>query len=231
MDRRITYGLLVALAVLIVLAGLLNSNIVSPAPTEAGSVTATLAPLWSVDSASINLVRIEDLTNGTHVEVQKNEKGTWLVMDIPSVEADQAKVTSAVDSLAKPLVYRDFGEGLDAAEFKLDKPLYKLTVKTADGKSFVLDIGAMLPTGTGYYVRMEGTTKILGVRTSFLQPVIDFLVNKPLPATPTPTSTITPTVTATPTVTETPTLTPTIGSPTATPATQTVTVETPSATP
>jgi hypothetical protein len=210
MDRRITYGLLIALAVLIALAGLLNSNILQPAPTKAGSTTPTLAPLWSVDSESINLVRIEDLQNGTHVEIQKNEKGTWLVMDIPSAEADQSKVTTAISSLAKLLVFRDFGENLKPEEFNLDKPLYKLTVKTADGKSFVLDIGAKIATGTGYYVRMEGTKNILGVRSSFLDPVIDFLTNKPLPATATPTSTITPTVTTTPTETPTPTLTPTI---------------------
>ena len=35
MDRRITYGLLIALVVLIALAGLLDSNILQPAPTEA----------------------------------------------------------------------------------------------------------------------------------------------------------------------------------------------------
>jgi len=210
MDRRITYGLLIALVVLIALAGLLQSNIIKPAPTEAGSVTATLAPLWSVDSASINLIRIEDLKNGTHVEVQKNTAGTWLVMDIPSVEADQAKVTAALGSLAKMLVYRDYGENLKPAEYDLDKPLYKLTVKTADGKTFVMEIGAPTPTGTGYYVRLEGAKNIVGVRSSLLSPVIDFLTNKPLPATATPTFTITPTITATPTVTPTFTLTPTI---------------------
>jgi hypothetical protein len=201
MDRRITYGLLIALVVLIGLAGLLQSNIIKPAPTEAGSVTATLAPLWSVDSASVNLIRIEDLKNGTHVEVQKNTAGTWLVMDIPSVEADQAKVTAALGSLAKMLIYRDYD---------LDKPLYKLTVKTADAKTFVLEIGAPTPTGTGYYVRLEGAKNIVGVRSSLISPVIDFLTNKPLPATATPTFTITPTITATPTVTPTFTLTPTI---------------------
>jgi hypothetical protein len=210
MDRRITYGLLIALVVLIALAGLLDSNILQPAPTEPGSVTPTLAPLWSVDSASINLIRIEDLKNGTHVEVQKNLAGTWLVMDIPSAEADQSKVTAALSSLAKMLVYRDYGDNLKPEEYDLDKPLYKLTVKTAEAKTFVMEIGAPTPTGSGYYVRLEGAKNIVGVRSSLLSPVIDFLTNKPLPATATPTFTITPTVTATPTVTPTVTLTPTI---------------------
>ena len=210
MDRRITYGLLIALVVLIALAGLMDSNILQPAPTEPGSVTPTLEALWSVDSASINLIRIEDLKSGTHVEVQKNTAGTWLVMDIPSVEADQAKVTSALAALAKMQIYRDYGENLKPEEYDLDKPLYKLTIKTAEAKTYVLEIGAPTPTGTGYYVRLEGANSIVGVRSSFLSPVIDFLTNKPLPATATPTFTITPTITATPTITPTFTLTPTI---------------------
>jgi hypothetical protein len=201
--------LLIALVVLIALAGLMDSNFLQPAPTEPGSVTATLAPLWSVDSASINLIRIEDLKNGTHVEVQKNQAGTWLVMDIPSVEADQAKVTTALGSLAKMQIYRDYGENLKPEEYDLDKPLYKLTVKTADAKTYVLNIGAPTPTGTGYYVQLEGAKNIVGVRSSFLSPIIDFLTNEPLPATATPTFTITPSVTVTPTITSTPSITPT----------------------
>jgi hypothetical protein len=230
MDRRITYGLLVALVVLIALAGLLDSNILQPAPTKPGSVTATLAPLWSVDAASINLIRIEDLKAGTHVEVQKNAKGTWMVMDIPAVEADQTAVTNVVTSMSKVLVYRVYGEDLKPEEYNLDKPLYKLTVKTTDGKSFVLEIGAMNPTQTGYYCRMEGTKTIVDVRTSFLSSVVGWVSNKPLPATLTPTFTVTPTIT--PTSTETPTETPTpteTATPTATP-TVTNTPETPTAT-
>lgn len=226
MDRRITYGLLIALVVLIALAGLLDSNILQPAPTEPGTVTATIAPLWSVDGASINLIRIEDLKAGTHVELQKNTKGTWMVMDIPAVEADQTAVTTVVTSIAKVLIYREYGEDLKPEEYDLDKPNYKMTVKTSDGKSFVLEIGAMNPTQTGYYVRMEGTKKIVAVRTSFLSSIIGWVSNKPLPATFTPTftttSTITPTPTDTPTSTmtatetATPTMTETPGTPTVT---------------
>ncbi|MBN1440685.1 MAG: DUF4340 domain-containing protein [Anaerolineales bacterium] len=218
MDRRITYGLLVLLVVLIALAALLDSNIIQPAPTPASSVTATLEPLWSVDGASINFIRIEDLNAGMHVEVQKNTKGTWMVMDIPSAEANQTSVTSVVTSLAKVEVYREHGTDLELEIFDLDKPNYKLTVKTSEGKSFVLEIGAMNPTQTGYYARIEGSPKIISVRTTFLSGVIGWISNKPLPPTITPTFTITPTNTTTPTITRTPTLTPTeTATPTETP--------------
>jgi hypothetical protein len=111
MDRRITYGLLIALVVLIALAGLLDSNILQPATTKVGSTTPTLSPLWTVDEASINLIRIENLKSKTLVELQKDQKGTWLVMDIPAVEADQTTVKSAVTSLSKLTINRDYGEG------------------------------------------------------------------------------------------------------------------------
>jgi hypothetical protein len=214
--------LLIALVVLIALAWLLDANILEPAAPEAGSVTPTLAPLWSVDAASIILIRIEDLKGGTHVELQKNQKGIWLVMDLPTVEADQTAVTSAVNSLAKVQIMRDYGEDLKPEEFGLEKPNYLLTVKTSNA-TYVLEIGALNPTGTGYYARMENTKKILGVKTSLLSSIIGYLANKPLPATVTPTFTITPTVTPTPTNTATPTVTPTMETPvgSGTPATET----------
>jgi hypothetical protein len=212
------YGLLIALVVLIALAALLDSNILEPAAPEPGSVTPTLAPLWTVDAASINLIRIEDLKQGTHVELQKDLKGTWLVMDLPAVEAETTALDTAVTNLAKMVINRDYGEDLNPDEFGLAPDTYLLlTVKTSDGKSFELEIGALNPTGSGYYVRMKDDPKrIYGVRNTTLSGIIGWLTSKPVPATITPTFTVTPTITTTPTVTSTPTETPTV-SPTETP--------------
>jgi hypothetical protein len=227
MDRRILLGLVIAFVVLVGLAWLLDANASMPSPTvPAGSVTATLAPLFSVDSTSINLIRIEDLTKSTKVELQKNQKG-WVIMDLPPVDADQTSVTNAVTNLSKITVFHDYGETLDPSEFGLAKPGYLLTIKTADGKSFSLEIGALNPTATGYYVRVPGTKRIYTVRIGVLSSVIGYLDNKPVPPTITPTFTITPTITITPTVTNTgtpatatATITPTISG---TPATATIT--------
>jgi hypothetical protein len=222
MDRRILLGLVIAFVVLVGLAWLLDANASMPSPTiPAGSMTATTAPLLSVDSASINLIRIEDLTKGTKVEVQKDAKGTWVIMDLPAVEAEQTTVSNALTSLAKITVFHDYGENLDPAEFGLAKPSYKLTIQTVDGKNFSLEIGALNPTATGYYVRLPGTKKILSVRASVLSTVIGYLTSKPLPPTITPTPTVTPTITPTPTVTNTGTITATVSG---TPATATPTV-------
>jgi hypothetical protein len=229
MDRRITYVLLIALVVLIGLAWLLDANILEPVTPEAGSTTPTVAPLWTVDPASINLIRIEDLKNGTHVEVQKNLQGSWLVMDLPAVAAETTAMDTAATNMAKLIVNRDYGVGLKAAEFNLDPPNYLLTVKTATGYSYELEIGALNPTGTGYYVRLKtDPNRIVGVSNALLSGIIGWLTSKPIPATITPTFTITPTSTATPTETAAPSATPTLtptGSPTlpVTPGTMTVT--------
>jgi hypothetical protein len=206
------YGLLVALVVLIALAALLDANLLEPAAPETGSVTPTLEPLWTVDVISINLIRIQDLKKGTHVEVQKDLKGTWLVMDLPAVEADTSAVETAVTNLAKLVITRDYGEGLNPEEFGLEEDSYLLlTVKTSDGQTFELEIGALTPTGTGYYVRMkDNPERIYGVKNTTLSGIIGWLTSKPIPATITPTFTITPTDTLTPTVTPTVTETPTV---------------------
>jgi hypothetical protein len=232
MNRRILLGLVIAFLVLVGLALLLDANASMPSPTiPAGSFTATTVPLWSVDSASINLIHIENLTNGTKVEIQKNQKGTWVVMDLTPVDADQTVISNALTNLAQIAVFHDYGENLDPAEFGLAKPSYLLIVKTADGKSFSLEIGVKNPTATGYYVRVLNTKKIYTVRATLLDSVIGFLTNKPLPATITPTPTVTPTVTPPPTITNTGTITVTVtetpGTPTptvsGTPATATIT--------
>ncbi|HEY5118802.1 MAG TPA: DUF4340 domain-containing protein [Anaerolineales bacterium] len=228
MNRRILLGLVIAFVFLVGLAWLLDANALMPSPTvRPGSVTPTAAPLWSVDSASINLVRIEDETTGTKVEIQKNQKGTWVIMDLTPLEANQETITAQLTNFALIPVFHDYGESLDPAEFGLAKPSYLLTIKTADGKSFALEIGAKNPTATGYYVRVPGTKRIVTVRANLLDPVIGFLINKPLPPTITPTPTVTPTITNTGTititVTETPTASPVTPTVSGTPATATIT--------
>jgi hypothetical protein len=212
------YGLLVALIVLVGLAWLLDSNILEPAAPEPGSVTPTLAPLWTVDAASINLIRIEDLKNGTHVEVQKNAQGTWLVMDLPAIEAESTAMDTAATNMSRLTIIRDFGGDLNAAEFGLAEPAYLLTIRTTSSQSYELEIGAAIPTGTGYYVRMKNDPdRILGVSQTLISGIIGWLTSKPVPPTITPTFTITPTATLTPTETPLPSATPTIGTPTETP--------------
>jgi hypothetical protein len=226
MDRRILLGLVIAFVVLVGLAWLLDANASMPSPTvRPGSITPTAAPLFSVDSASINLIRIEDEITGAKVEIQKNQMGTWVIMDLTPVEANQDTITAQLANLAVIPVFHDYGESLDPAEFGLDKPSYLLTVKTADGKSFALEIGAKNPTATGYYVRVPGTKRIVTVRANLLDTVIGFLSNQPLPPTITPTPTLTPTITntGTITVTETPTSSPVTPTVSGTPATATIT--------
>jgi hypothetical protein len=211
------YGLLIALVVLVALAWLLDSNILEPATTETGSVTPTLAPLWTADPASINLIRIEDLKSKTQVEVQKNSQGTWLVMDLPAVEAVSTTMDTAATNMANLTILRDYGTDLDPKEFGLAEPAYLLTVQTSTGQKFELEIGAANPTGTGYYVRMKNDPKrIVGVSKTLLSGIIDWLTTKPIPPTITPTFTVTSTVTSTPTATPPPSATPTAG-PTDTP--------------
>ena len=86
------YGLVVVLVILVALAALLDANVLEPATPDPGITTPTLEPLWTVDVLSINLIRIEDLDKGTHVEAQKDLNGTWLVMDLPAVKADTTKM-------------------------------------------------------------------------------------------------------------------------------------------
>jgi Domain of unknown function (DUF4340) len=220
MNRQITLGLIVVFIVMIGVAWILETSAKSETPMP-GSVTPTVAPIWSVDTGNIKVIEISDLKGFNKVRLEKNQKGTWKIMDLPVVVADQGNVANILASIAKINVLYDYGEDLNPADFELDKPDYELMIQTTDGVTHTLDIGAQTTDQQGYYVRLPGEKRILVVSTSALSGVIGYLTNEPLPATITPTVTSTPTITMTPTITETPTptvtLTPTIDIRTPTP--------------
>jgi hypothetical protein len=220
MNRQITLGLIVVFVVMLGVAWILETSARSITPIP-GSVTPTVAPIWSLDQGNITMVRIEDLKSNTKVELRKSQKGVWKIMDLPPVEADQSYVKSMVGTISKLEVIYNYGEDLNPADFELDKPDYLLTVLTSDGVTHSLQIGAKTTDQQGYYVRIPGEKRILVVSTTSLSGIIGYLTHKPLPPTITPTITSTPTITLTPTITETPTatitLTPTKDVRTATP--------------
>jgi hypothetical protein len=222
MNRQITLGLIVVFVVMIGVAWVLETSAQTETPLP-GSVTPTIAPIWSVDTGNIKKVIIEDVKSGTKVQLEKNLKGQWKIIELPPILADQSNVINMLSSIAKITILYDYGEDLNPADFELDKPDYRLTVETSDGVSHTLEIGAQTTDQQGYYVRVPGEKRILVVSTSTLSGVIGYLTHEPLPATITPTVTSTPTITLTPTITETPTptitLTPTkdLRTPTPTP--------------
>jgi hypothetical protein len=205
MNRTVTIILVIVLLALIGAAWLLDRP--QPTPTPSGSVTPTLAPVWSIVETDLTEVRFEDLKNKNvpALDMRKDQSGNWILYGMLtgdsrlSREADQTTVTSVLGQVILLNPVADLGEGLNLQTFGVDKTGFLLTIKTADGTTRALEISRdTTPTGNGYYVLLQGTNRVYIVPTSSVDPLFGFLINQPILATVTPPpATATPDATAT----------------------------------
>lgn len=210
MDRRTTFALLIALAVLLITAGIVQgwfvqgaSRIVGHpllAPTATG--TSSVQSLWSFDSSKVQMLEISDLQQAKNVILQRQTDGSWRLTAPSDEPADTGTVEEAAAQVSSLAISTNLGTGLDTSLFGIAKPHYELTLKTST-QNYILEIGAATPTGSGYYVREKGDSRILIVDQSSLNSVIAFLNQLPLLPTATPASSPTPAATATPSPTAT----------------------------
>jgi len=206
MDRRTTYALLIVLVVLVIGAGVLQGwfvqgasrvlgrPLVPPAPTA----TPSVQNLWSFDSSKVQTLQISDLQQAKSVVLQRQKDGSWRLTTPQDAPADTGTVEEAAAQVSSLAITTNLGMGLDASIFGIASPHYELTLKTSS-QNYILDIGAATPTGSGYYVREKGDTRILILDQASLNSVIAFLNQLPLLATATPEQSSTPTALATPT--------------------------------
>jgi hypothetical protein len=187
-------ALLVIFLLLIAAAAFLDRPQATATPLS-GSVTPTLAPLWTLNQADITEVRIEDLKNKdvSAVDLRKDPEGKWVLFGMLtgdsrlSREANQDTVTSSISQIAQISPSSDFGENLNLPDFGLDRTGYLLTVKTSDGITQSLEVARDLtPSKTGFYIMIEGSKRVYTVPKSVLQSFVDFLLTQPVLATVTP---------------------------------------------
>jgi hypothetical protein len=196
MDRRLTLILLLVLAAVAGAAWWFERPGQAPAPTATPSST----PLWTLESTDVKQVRLEDTRAKSVVELERQADGTWSIVEPSQEAADTGAVEMAVSQISKLSILTDLGTDLRIENFGVDKPSYLITLTTADA-TYTLEVGSPTVTGSGYYVRKQGDTRVVVVGTYALDSVLGWAQNLPLPATatPPPTATVEPTATLTPT--------------------------------
>lgn len=196
MDRRLTLILLLILAAVAGAAWWFER----PGQAPAATATPSSAPLWTLESTDVTKVRLEDTRAESAVELERQADGTWsIVMPSPQA-ADTGAVEMGIAQISKMSILTDLGTELRIENFGVDKPNYLITLTTADA-SYTLEIGSPTVTGSGYYVRKQGDTRVVVVGTYALDSVLAWAQNLPLPATatPPPSATVEPTATILPT--------------------------------
>lgn len=152
--------------------------------------TPTQTALWEVAADQIVGIRVEYLTTGDMVYLERQEDGTWIVVQPEEGVITDDRVQRALDWLASPRPRTTIPDPADLLAFGLAEPATRVTIQLRDGEDRVFEVGADAPTGTTQYIRLPGQATVLVVSKYGLEDVLGLLEDV-LP-TPTPTATTAP---------------------------------------
>jgi len=157
----------------------------------------SLPLLLNMDTNQIMGIKIEDAA-GKRVVFTSLGGSSWIITEPVRDNVDMDAFSSVLQQLTslQPLSMLDPIPPLDQIGMVI--PAHTITITDQGGKDAVLEVGALTPTQSGYYVRVEG--KLYVVSVAPVDAFVDMLTNPPIPvktATPTGISSME-TVTATP---------------------------------
>lgn len=156
--------------------------------------TPTQTALWEVEADQIVQIRVDYLSTGDTVDLERQDDGTWAVLQPAEGSVTEARVQQALDWLAAPRPRTTVPDPADLLDFGLTEPVSRVTVGLAGGDERVFEVGAEAPTGTTQYVRLPGEASVLVVSKYSLDGVLGLLED----VLPTPTATQTATETGAP---------------------------------
>ena len=119
------------------------------------------------------------------VEVAQDEQGQWKLIIPEGHETDTGAVEGAVSQLPTLRILSTFDQSLDLGGAGLVVPTYRILITMEDGQQFVVDVGRITSTGSGYYVRTGGKD-VYVVSTYSLDSILNLVKSPPIKPTPTP---------------------------------------------
>jgi hypothetical protein len=185
MVRRTTWVLLGGLAV-VSLAYLASRQ------WEAGnapSATPEAVPAWSLTTDQVQSVQILDVAQDRTVEVRRDPSLGWRIVTPPAGPPDVGAIEAGVTSIVRATVRQRLDSDAKASDYGLDPPAFKITVTRSDGTTVSAAVGNLDPTGTVYYVQIEGDPGIVMLRRYSLEESLAWPAQPPVAAaTATPTA-------------------------------------------
>lgn len=190
MNRRTTWILIGALAILGTFAYYLNTNpdafsTATPTPTSSAEPTT----LWSLDTANVLSFSVVDNVNQLTFSAAVDANGIWTITQPEPGEADQTQLSSLASSLSALYVNRTITETVNLADFGLLPPAYVLEVIQRDGSALKAGIGNKDPFDTAYYVLRDGEANAVLVGSFSLDTFLGLPAQPPF-AVPTPAATL-----------------------------------------
>ena len=186
MIRKQTTVLIGIFAALLGLTFYLQKNPIAASNADVTpSATALPAMLPGWTSTDITTMELKDNQAGTTTRLTADAQGNWTevgegkAVSLGKVEMIRSEIVNTQAMAALSGSY-----ALDALE--LSQPAYVLALTNAQGKQSEIHIGKVTPTGSGYYVQVDGQAPVVASKTA-VETILDgFKPEKLFDYTPTP---------------------------------------------
>jgi hypothetical protein len=201
MIKRPTWILLVILAVVIVAYFVIKNH---PSATSLEPTPTVLGNNFLITQAdgTLQSIRIKDKQNRS-VQMQRDTGGIWIVTLPTPGNADQSLAGAAETQVGALRIVTTLDNQLNLGDAGLNYPGYTIELTFTGGLKHVIQVGALTPTNSGYYVRYD-SGNLYVVAQSGIDALLNLLTAPPYVITetsvPTTENTATPTLeTVTPT--------------------------------
>ena len=176
MVRRTTWILLAAFAV-VVLAYAGWQRFV-PAPVEATPTFRPDSP-WSISPEQVESIRLTALADPAVVVVRRDVDAGWRMLAPAIGAADAGRIEAALIAVLAPVVVQVIDPAPDLEPFGLSPARYRMTLLMVDGTAHSMDVGAVDPTGSVYYVQLPGEARVFMVSRFSLEDLLGLLQAPP----------------------------------------------------
>jgi hypothetical protein len=187
MIKRPTWILVVLLA-LSISAYFLLKHLSSSNSAELTPTPTSTQYLFSEDDGTLQGLQISD-DNNQIVQLQHNSQGDWIITLPELSDADQALAEAAATQAAALRVISSLSAQLDLTNAGLITPSYTIELSFDNDLKHVIQIGALTPSNSGYYVRTDDGALYV-ISQSGIDALLKLLTSPPYPATATPTATM-----------------------------------------
>ncbi len=192
MVKRPTWILLIVLALVSAAYFYLPVGLRQERSLKATAQTpAAIKPSFLItkDNGALTKIHILD-AQGNSLQMGRDASGNWAITQPGLAAANQSQAEAAETQFfaLSVLTTLETSPALDV--IGLNPPAYTITLGFFGDTQKVLEVGSLTPTGSGYYVGLEG--KIYVISQSSINAVLGLLRNPPYAETPTISATETP---------------------------------------
>jgi Domain of unknown function (DUF4340) len=154
-------GLIVAVVVFLILAGILYWSEHHKPAEDAAKVSADTPPaILKLDPSAITRLDLEK-RDAKPIVLTKADSGEWKITGPQPLGADQAAVSGIVSTLSSLNAERLVEDkAADLKRYGLDQPAFELDITKKDNKTQKLLIGDDTPTGSAVYAMQAGDPRV-----------------------------------------------------------------------